>query len=134
MIDWTYKNKPFTEAIEDAEGFVYHITFSNGKKYIGKKNFFHKITKPPLKGYKRKRKAIKESDWKTYCGSIKDEEFMTQLKEGLIKPIKREILHICKNKAELTYREVEYQFSFKVLEDTSYLNNCILGKFYRGKW
>ena len=56
--------------IGDYIGFVYMVTDKEtGMKYIGKKGFFSKVTKPPLKGKKRKRRSLKESDWKKYCGS-----------------------------------------------------------------
>ena len=39
--------------IEDHIGFVYEITDTeNGMMYIGKKKFWSKVTRPPLKGKK----------------------------------------------------------------------------------
>jgi len=72
-MSWFYKGKK-VESIEDmpkdAFGFVYVVTHViSGKKYIGKKALFHNRTLPPLKGKKRRRKVVKESDWKTYFGS-----------------------------------------------------------------
>ena len=64
---WTFKGEEVDELPQDCEGFVYVITnLINNKKYIGKKLARFKVTKPPLKGRKNKRRSTKESDWKTY--------------------------------------------------------------------
>ena len=49
---WNY-NSTIVESVDDIKttnpdnlvGFVYEITFSDGKKYIGKKNLFHNLKK-----------------------------------------------------------------------------------------
>lgn len=54
----------------DAIGFVYCITNKvSNKKYIGKKLFFFKKKKKPLKGRVNARRYMSPSDWKTYTGS-----------------------------------------------------------------
>lgn len=127
MLKWLYKNKEIN-TIKDLsdnklEGFIYLLILKDGTKYIGKKNFYSTITKPPLKGKKRKRKITKESNWLTYCSSQKhiDKNNIQQ----------KHILCLCETKRELTYKEVKYQFQFNVLEDKDFLNKNILGKFYR---
>ena len=56
--------------IEDYVGFVYQITDkTNDKKYIGKKGLISKRRLPPLKGKKRRRIKIIETDWQDYYGS-----------------------------------------------------------------
>jgi hypothetical protein len=127
---WTYKRKEITNISElpqpsHAEGFVYFIKNSKGQKYIGKKSFWSRITLPPLKGKKRKRKVVKESNWLQYNSSN------DVLKESDI--ICKEILEVCYSKLQLTYTEVKYQFLYNVLEEDDYLNNNILGKFYADK-
>jgi len=69
---WYYNGEPFTsEMIEDYIGFVYEITDTrNGMKYIGKKGLMSKRKLPPLKGAKRKRTKIVETDWPDYYGSF----------------------------------------------------------------
>ena len=111
---WSYKGEEFTtEMIGDNIGFVYIVTDPSGKKYIGKKGFFSKVTKPPLKGKKRKRRSLKESDWKTYCGS--SETVKTLVEENGLDYFKREILHLCKTKGELNYIELREQVVRDVL-------------------
>ena len=43
----------------------------------------------------------------------------------------RYVLKLCKNKKELTYWETKMLFQYNVLEDDRYINDNILGKFYR---
>ena len=70
MSDFGHWECNIDEVPEDAQGFVYKITeIKTGKFYIGCKLLFRKVTRPPLKGQKRKRRLLKESDWKTYCSS-----------------------------------------------------------------
>jgi hypothetical protein len=67
---WGHWDKHPEEIPEEAIGFVYRIVEnSTGKFYIGCKLLYSKVIKPPLKGMKRKRKSLKESDWRTYCSS-----------------------------------------------------------------
>jgi hypothetical protein len=57
---WSYRHQMNPEKYF---GFVYLITCTtNGMSYIGKKQFYH---------YK-KRKRVKETDWKIYTSSSKD--------------------------------------------------------------
>jgi hypothetical protein len=116
--------------IEDYFGFVYIITnLEINKKYIGKKFFHHTKKLPPLKGMKRKRTVIKESDWQSYYGSsniLKEE-----LKQHGKDKFKREIIKLCTNKKELTYWETKLQFAYGVLEKPDeWYNDNILGKFF----
>ena len=124
---WLY---PQEFNVEDYFGFVYLVTnLESGKKYIGKKFFHHTKKLPPLKGMKRKRTVVKESDWKTYYGSsniLKEE-----LKQHGKDKFKREIIKLCTNKKELTYWETKLQFAYGVLEKPDeYYNDNILGKFF----
>lgn len=130
---WVYDNKVI-ESIDDipsgSVGFIYEVThIPSGKKYIGKKALYHKKTKPPLKGYKRKRVEFVESDWKSYYGS--HEEVKSLLKEVGSEIFKREIVEFSKSKKRLSYLETKYLFQREVLENQDkYFNSNILGKFY----
>jgi hypothetical protein len=109
---------------QKAIGFVYCLTNKmTGKKYVGKKFFFKTITRPPLKGQKKKRKTVVESDWKKYTGSsVSVNEQVATL--GL-EWFDREILDICFSKGMLSYIELKKQVDLNVLLDDDYLNGII---------
>jgi|TARA_B110000483_G_scaffold178333_1_gene210896 hypothetical protein len=124
---WSYKGEEFTtEMIGDNIGFVYIVTDKvTGMKYVGKKGFFSKVTKPPLKGKKRKRRSLKESDWKKYCGS--SETVKSLVEENGLDHFDREILHLCKAKGELTYKELKEQVDREVLFKPDEYHNAFIG-------
>lgn len=128
---WYYKGEEFTsDMIGDNIGFVYIITDkSNGKKYVGKKLLVSKRKLPPLKGKKRRRTVIKESDWQDYYGS--SDEVKSLVEEYGRDNFHREILHLCKAKGELSYLEAKEQFDRNVLLDDSYYNGIIQCKIHR---
>ena len=121
---WTYKGNPVDELPADCEGFVYIITnLTNNKKYIGKKLARFKVTKPPLKGKKNKRRSTKESDWRTYWGS--SEHLLSDVQELGEENFTREILHYCQSKGMLSYLEAKEQFDREVLLTDEYYNGII---------
>ncbi|QZI94330.1 hypothetical protein MelnitzEXVC044M_43 [Methylophilales phage Melnitz EXVC044M] len=121
---WTYKGKEVDELPQDCEGFVYIITnLTNNKKYIGKKLARFKVTKPPLKGRKNKRRSTKESDWKTYWGS--SDHLNADVKEFGEDNFTREILHYCQSRGMLSYLEAKEQFDREVLMTDEYYNGII---------
>lgn len=129
---WTHKNKTI-ESLEDvpkdAIGFIYEITHNpTNKRYIGKKILHHNKKLPPLKGKKRARRVIKESDWKTYYGS--NDEIKSMIKEGKQSEFTRKILIFATSKKQLSYLEAKEQFKRDVLERDDYFNTNILGRFY----
>ena len=130
---WLYKNKVI-ESIEQmpegTHGFIYEVLHKpTSRKYLGKKVLEFNRTLPPLKGTKRKRKVVKESDWKTYYGS--HQEIKGLIKEGKQEEFTREILQFVPTKKLLTYYECKYLFIKEVLEGNEYINDNILAKFYR---
>jgi len=121
---WTYKGNPVDELPEDCEGFVYIITnLTNNKKYIGKKLAKFKVTRPPLKGKKNKRRSTKESDWRTYWGS--SDHLNSDVEELGEENFTREILHYCQSKGMLSYLEAKEQFDREVLLSDDYYNGII---------
>lgn len=137
---WVFKGKEFTEEMipEGAVGFVYEmVSIIDGKpvRYIGKKNFYADVktklgkkempTDKRLKTYKRVRKTT----YKNYFSS--NEVLKKAHADGIT--IRREILHICFGKQELSYYECKFQFALGVLESEEFLNGNILGKFYKLK-
>jgi hypothetical protein len=141
-MSWSYQGKEFNqESIpENAVGFIYIMTaIIEGKSvaYIGKKNFFANIKRPmgkkalAMSTDKRLKKYTRElkPDFMNYYSSnkiLKDAH-----KAGVM--IKREILRICYSQTELTYQEAKALFVEEVLENDMYLNQNILGKFYKTK-
>ena len=129
---WLYDGKEFKiEERDDAIGFVYELRDTeNDKRYIGRKNLFSTRRLPPLKGQKRKRKVVKESDWKTYYGSSKNVQFLVE-KTGQ-KRFERKILRLCNSKGEMSYWEMWYQMTNHVLlRPDKYYNAFVGGKIHR---
>ena len=128
---WYYNGEEFTsEMIEDNVGFVYIITnVSNNRKYVGKKLLVSKRKLPPLKGKKRRRTKIVESKWKDYFGS--SDEVNAILEEHGRDIFKREILHLCKSKSEMSYLELKEQMDREVLLNDEYYNGIIQVKIHR---
>ena len=122
MADW--ENIPSQDIIDNSFGFIYKIThLPSNLKYIGKKQFHSKTRKPPLKGKKRKRLVIKESDWRDYFSS--SEEINRLLKQDGPDAFKREMLLISTCAWEHMWLEHELQVNENVLFRDDYLNGII---------
>lgn len=142
-MNWEYKGKEITSIDEFPEGtigFIYRITrVYDGKFYIGRKNLYSERTKALTKrelsehtgkGKKpTKKKVVSESDWKAYYGSEASlkKDISTEGKEVF----KREILHLCTHKKQITYQEIRYQILEGCLESDNCWNSNILGKFFK---
>lgn len=123
--------------INEYIGYIYiTLHIPTGRQYIGKKNFFHTLNKklgkkelaeiPVTRGKRPSKKSVtKESDWKTYYGSSAEVKLLPK------DEMTRYVLKLCKTSKQLTYWETKYLFQYNVLEDDSYMNDNILGKFYR---
>jgi len=133
-MNWKYEGEDVLNIPSEVYGFIYLIEYTDGTKYIGKKNCFTytkknfgkkrlaKVIDRRLKTYET---VIKESNWRSYNGSTK---------LSMDKTISdKQILMFCNNKTDLTYYEAVYLFYFDVLFDESFLNANILGKFYAGQ-
>jgi len=121
---WTHKGKLVETLPDDCEGFVYLITnLTNDKKYVGKKLARVKVTRPPLKGKKNKRRSSKESDWKTYWGS--SDHLNADVASLGEENFTREILHYCQSRGMLSYLEAKEQFDREVLLSDEYYNGII---------
>lgn len=128
---WTYKDTVVTtldDLPSDCVGIIYRIeNRTNGKFYIGRKILRNKKTLPPLKGKKRKRKLIVESNWKSYTGSCEELNQDIALGHEIVK----EIIHLCFTRKQMTYYELKYQITLEVLEREDCYNSNIMGKFFR---
>ena len=129
-MSWQYQGNVIEELPEDCVVFVYLITnTTTGRKYIGKKLAkFSKTTyrTVKLKNGTKKRKRIKskiDSDWQTYYGS--NDELNKDVALLGAEKFTREILYLCKSKAECSYIEAREQFRHQVLESADYYNGQI---------
>jgi hypothetical protein len=127
-LTWFYKDEEFNNIPEGAFGFVYLITNRNNeRKYIGKKNFFFSRLKK-IKGKIRKKRITFESDWQTYWSS--SEILKADIKKLGKENFKREILHICFKKTDLSYMELKEQIERNVIESLEYYNEFL---YYRSR-
>ena len=130
--DWTHNGQRFTSAdIGSYYGFVYRITnLTNGMDYIGRKYFKTVRKLNPLKGFKRKRKVTKETDWQDYWGSS------NRLNEDIEKHgkhnFKREIICLCDSRGQTNYMEAKIQFDENVLLREDNYNGIIAIKIGGG--
>lgn len=139
---WIFNRKPFTDQMipDGAYGFIYAIKVEidgEEKVYIGKKNFYS--VRKVAKGKKElaamtdkrgsKKKEVVKLNYAKYVSSNKT--IQEAIKNGA--KYKKIILRICYSKLELTYQETRYLFKLDVLEKDHYLNDNILGKFYKSK-
>ena len=123
-MSWLYEGKEVHELPVGCEAFVYLITNNtNAMKYLGKKLAKFKITKPPLKGKKNKRRSTKESDWQEYWGS--SERLNADVELLGAENFTREILHFCPSRGIASYLEAREQFERRVLETDNYYNGII---------
>jgi hypothetical protein len=128
---WLFQGREFqSEDIGDNCSFVYLITNTqDNKRYIGKKQFYSQTTKPPLKGQKRKRKVVKESDWQTYYGSNK---LLNEDVERLgTASFTRQILILCKTKSEASYWETRLILEKDALIKDGWYNDWLSARFTR---
>ena len=114
-------------------GFVYRIeNKETGKFYIGQKKIIKVEKRPPLKGKVRKRKIVKQSDWRTYCGSSND--LKNDIKKYGEDKFKFEIIRFCDCKWKCSYWELNHQMMEHVLfREDSYngIINVRLTKFQK---
>ena len=126
---WYYENKEYDKTPDEFQGFVYLITdINNGKKYVGKKNFWKPKILPITKTRKRRKRTRVESDWRLYFGSSEEVKLLVETKGQ--ENFKREILRLCKTKGEMTYFEMKEQFDRDVLLRDDYYNEFIGGKIH----
>lgn len=130
MQNWLYESTSINddEDLNSYVGFVYMIqNLVDGRRYIGKKLFKFSRTKQ-VKG-KRKRFKI-ESDWKTYFSS--SEALKADVERLGPDSFRREILRLCKTKAECSYWEAKLQFEHDVLLSDEWYNSWISCKIHKG--
>ncbi len=120
---WIFNGKIFDdENVVGFVGFVYLITnIATQEKYIGRK-YFDKVRKH--KGQRRRKRS--SSDWKTYYSS--SERLKADVKKYGASTFRREIISIHTTRGMVNFSEIVEQFNRRVLDDDTYINDCI------GKW
>jgi len=132
-LNWIHNGKPIyshEDFTEDVVGFIYKITYSCGKEYIGKKLIRSLVRVKPTKAQLAIRKNYKRMEWKNK--PFKSYEGSTKNSVGLV-VAQKEIIELCSDKLNLTYSEIKHQIRLDVLCDDKFINDCIGGKFYKGK-
>jgi len=125
MNPWLFRGEEVTpETLSPYFGFVYIITdIQNGKKYVGQKQiWFHR----KVRGATRRKRT--ESDWRSYFSS--NEELKMLAKEDCSR-FRREILHLCRSKGEMNWKEIEEIVMRRALYSEEYMNDNISGKYFR---
>lgn len=108
----------------DNYAIIYRITNKiNNKQYIGKKQLWKKVTKPPLKGKKRKRVEYKLSDYESYYGS--SEDLKKDVLELGVENFQRDVLEIVSCKWEASYIELYYQLTEQVMFKDNFYNGIL---------
>lgn len=122
------------------EGFVYEVVcVQSQKRYIGRKYFMAKTSKKvkTAKGKlsKKKKRCVKESDWRVYKSS--SDELKAEIARLGIDAFTFTILSLHRTRAETNYEEVRQQFLRDVLYsklpngEYEYFNYCILNRYWR---
>lgn len=122
IFDWGHWTPPNGHDFipENVLGFLYKITDKNSKKYyVGIKQISKRIKRKPLKGKKRNRIHVSESDWKTYCGSSGEISEEVRKNES---NYSFEILSFHSTKTLLKYSEAEYLIRNNCLFDSNCYN------------
>ena len=113
---------------ESAVGFIYLITYTDGKRYIGKKLTRAIRRLKPTKVMLAARKNAVRREWKNlpfvkYEGSSDFTEDKTVAAKV--------ILRFCSSKKELSYYEEKELFCNDVLVDERYMNRSIRGIYFK---
>lgn len=98
------------------------ITYVDGRKYIGKKAVRAMRRRPPLKGYKRNRRIMKDLPFKNYKGSHDEAKILPILR--------KEILFQCSTRKTATYLEMTLMVHHNVLFEKQFINENIGGTFF----
>ncbi|AZV01039.1 homing endonuclease [Escherichia phage vB_EcoM_005] len=112
--------------IKNHIGFVYVITFEDGKKYVGAKKIWKRIKAAPCTFKRGPKKGFEESDWKTYTSS--SNELNAMIEKG-ISPKEYLIVGWYPTWGKTLMAEMEMQLANDVLRDPMWLNKQIGGHF-----
>lgn len=122
---WFYNGQIFDESLaREHYGFIYQITnLLTGRLYIGRKYF-----------YSKKKRKLKESDWRDYYGSC--DELLQDIQTLGVTNFRREILSLHTTRGLVNYHENVQLFSRNVLfakDDEGgrmYYNSNIMSRYF----
>lgn len=124
---WTYCGDDADRYNSDGTlklGFVYVVTErSTGRFYHGKKQVTRIAKLPPLKGKKRKRRVVKETDWRKYKTS--STTIVELCEEHGEEWFDWEILSFHDSKSMLSWVELKHQVSNDCLRNDDSFNGII---------
>lgn len=123
---WIYNGtqiKSHDDLHPDCTDFVYVITYTNNRRYIGKKAVRAIRRKPPLKGYKRNRRIMTNLPFINYQGSHDQAKELT--------PAVKQIIYQCSKRKAATYLEMELLVKHEAIFLDRYINENISGTFFR---
>jgi hypothetical protein len=138
MVRWAHNGSyvdEITQMPEGAFGFIYLITTTSGKKYLGKKQLLsirkrkfgkREISEMENKRLKKWKYVVKENNWKEYTGSNIDLNKL--IADGIT--YRKEILYYAFSKQELTYLELRELWTHRVLESENFFNGNIGGRHF----
>jgi hypothetical protein len=127
LCDWVYEDGSLFEPPEKAIGFVYELCcMKTGKKYVGKK-ILHSRKIKQKNGIKKKVKC--DSDWRTYLGS--SEAYVAHIEIHGAENIQRTVLHVCFDKASMSYLEMKEQVLRDAIISDEYVNGWVMCRVTR---
>lgn len=153
-MNWIYEGQEIT-SLEQIEkivgykpyGFIYNIVAENGREYIGQKQLTttrskvigkRQLEKEGKSAFRRKRnkktkewkyykEVVKESNWKTYCGS--NQRLNQDIKNGT--SFTKYITKFVKEKSLMHYEETKEILCSNALEEERFYNDNALGRFFK---
>lgn len=107
-------------------GFVYVITFEDGKKYIGAKKIWKRIKTPPSTYKRSPKRGFEMSDWRTYTSSSNE---VNEMINSGVYPSSYLIVGWYDSWGKTLMAEAEMQLQNNVLTSDIWLNKQIGGHF-----
>lgn len=125
---WLYKGKELTDDMipEKAQGFLYLMTYKDGRRYLGRKLL------TSAKRTQKNKKIIRSrvpSNWKNYWSS--SPEILSIIEQEGTEGFTREILIFAFSKSELNYYEEKFLYCVGSMESTQWINSNIRSKVFK---
>lgn len=112
-------------------GFVYVLTMSNGKKYIGAKKMWVGMKRTPASYKKKPKKPFRESNWRSYTSSSKHVNEMHE--QGIVIDEFR-IVSCHDSWGKTLFAEAMLQIELDAVRSDLYLNKQCGGNFTAACW